>query len=258
MFGSFFALVPEWGWLTGSGRDVLVRRLCDGGLTLFENSFVFLLGAVMAILSGVIRCCLLCGVMLMAAPHAALGEIITYSLVNVPAVQNGHTLSGTLVLDTTGLTSSSGGWLVLNSQATSFTSWSFSVSGANTYSANSSDGSAVLEINGSNLFATPTALEIDPASSLLIGIRSVLTTSVQWQNDISNTSLYFSNQGSQQRWLDSASADSFNTFVPGTLAGSFVMATAVPEPSTFAMLITGIGIVGCGGVTLRRRFRHEN
>jgi hypothetical protein len=148
--------------------------------------------------------------------------------------------------------------LVLSSQATSFTSWSFSVSGANTYSANSSDGSAVLEINGSNLFATPTALEIDPASSLLIGIRSVLTTSVQWQNDISNTSLYFSNQGSQQRWLDSASADSFNTFVPGTLAGSFVMATAVPEPSTFAMLITGIGIVGCGGVTLRRRFRHEN
>lgn len=210
----------------------------------------------MSILSVITRCFLLCGLMFIAAPHAALGEIITYSLVNVPAVQNGHTLSGTLVLDTTGLTSSSGGWLVLNSQATSFTSWSFSVSGANTYSANSSAGSAVLEINGSNLFATPTTLEIDPGSSLLIGIRSVLTTSIEWQNNISDTSFYFSNQDSQQRWLDSASAGSYNTFVPGTLAGSFVMATAVPEPSTFAMLI--VGIVGCGGVTLRRRFRHEN
>jgi hypothetical protein len=224
----------------------------------FEKIFLFFYReAVMSILAVITRCFLLGGLMFMAAPRAALGEIITYSLVNVPSLQGGYTLSGTLVLDTTNLPQPSPGkWTVGQTQESEFTSWSFNVSGTPSYSVNYTDPNALLDIThggSASLIATRTSLEVEPDASFQIGINTgSWFTSVIWQNRLqpSGTSQYFSNSSGTQRWFQTDSTTLTNAFASG-VGGGWVMATAVPEPSAYAMAVAGMA--ACCGAILRKR-----
>ena len=192
-------------------------------------------------------------------PHAVFGEIITYSLVNVPSLQNGLTLSGTLVLDTSSLSEPSPGeWLVGSGQEAAFTSWSFAVSGTPSYSVSHTDTNALLDIThggSASLIATRTTLEVAHDALLQIGINSgsAFTTSVLWQNRFQPgpNSQYFSTNSGTQQWQVTDSTTLDNAFASGAGNG-WILATAVPEPSGYVMAVAGIA--ACCGAMLRKRF----
>ena len=173
--------------------------------------------------------------------HAAT---ITYSLYNASSVQSGKTLSGSITLDTTGLTpSGTGGWWVGETQEANFTAWQFTVSGGPTsFSVSSTDAQTSLGIFGGSSFsllATPTALSVSGGAEFNFGRFPGLNldTSIFWNNGSGGTYEYLANRSgnvSPDGWLAiNPSPGSF----PSDGLGGWVMATAVPEPSTYHYLL---------------------
>jgi hypothetical protein len=188
---------------------------------------------------------------------AAYGEVITYTLYNAPAVQDSKTLTGSITVDTTGLTPVAGGWILGASQTSSITAWQFGVTGGVSYSRSSTDANAFLQINGGGSFGmlvTSSTLSVEGGAMLWFGTDlSVNQTTIWWDNGFGPHE-YGSNlvgNVSPNGWETSGEA-TLDAAFPSDGLGGWVMATAVPEPSTYAMLLAGVGC-GAAGVISRRR-----
>ena len=188
---------------------------------------------------------------------AAYGEVITYTLYNAPAVQDSKTLTGSITVDTTGLTPVAGGWILGASQTSSITARQFGVTGGVSYSRSSTDANAFLQINGGGSFGmlvTSSTLSVEGGAMLWFGTDlSVNQTTIWWDNGFGPHE-YGSNLGgnvSPNGWRTSGEA-TLDAAFPSDGLGGWVMATAVPEPSTYAMLLAGVGC-GAAGVISRRR-----
>lgn len=186
---------------------------------------------------------LLCAVGVLQST-AAYGEIITYTLYNAPSVQDSKTLTGSVTVDTTGLTPVAGGWILGSSQASNITAWQFGVTGGVSYSRSSTDANAFLQINGGGsfgMFVTSSTLSVEGGAMLWFGTDlSANQTTIWWDNGVGGHEYgsNFDGNVSPNGWATSGAATLDATF-PSDGLGGWVMATAVPEPSTMAMLAAG-------------------
>lgn len=181
----------------------------------------------------------LCAVVMFQAT-AARGELITYTLYNASTVQNSKTLTGSITVNTTGLGAVTGGWILGDSQASNITAWQFGVSGGSvSYSRSSTDANAFLEITGGGSFAmfvTNSTLSVEGGARLSFGTKTTSSDEVTiwWDHNGGGFYQYASN------YISNVSPNGWNTTGQTTLdaafpsdgLGGWVMATAVPEPST--------------------------
>jgi hypothetical protein len=200
-------------------------------------------------------------------PSVVTAEVITYTWYNAPTVQQNDqapittkTLSGSITVDTTSLTSiGSGQWRIGTSDTSSITAWDFSVTGgAASYSSSSVTTDAFITIAGGGIFslvASRSRLSVEGGASFVIGDSpTVSTTSILWDNG-NSAHQYFSNVGGNQNpngWNTTGEATLDAAFVDDGFDG-WVIANAVPEPSTFAMGMCGVVAVAWD---VYRRRRH--
>ena len=174
----------------------------------------------------------------------AYGEIITYTLYNAPSVQDSKTLTGSITVDTTGLTPVAGGWILGASETSNITAWQFGVTGGVSYSRSSTDANAFLQINGGGsfgMFVTSSTLSVEGGAMLFFGTDPTVNQTTIWWDNGFGPHEYGSNlvgNVSPNGWATTGEATLDATF-PSDGLGGWVMATAVPEPSTMAMLAAG-------------------
>ena len=197
--------------------------------------------------------------MLLLSSSTVSAEIITYDWVSLPSVQDGKNLTGSITLDTSGLTAlGDGAWAVGDAQEGNFTSWNFTVSGpsSTTYSYSHSSPNPSLFIDGGgsfSIYATRTSLSISTGASISMGLQLPLPeqTIVFWDNGASGHQ-YLSNLAGNvapNGWSTVGESTLDAAFAPDGFGG-WVIATAVPEPGSFAT----VGIVlGLGSIGGRRR-----
>ena len=184
-------------------------------------------------------------------------EVITYTWFNAPSVQQStasdkgtittKTLSGTITVDTTALASiGEGEWRIGDSQESSITAWNFSVTGGTTsYSRSDQSTDPFIDIAGGGIFslvASRTQLSVEAGASLFLGNSlSVNQTTILWNNGQSGHS-YFSNLAGNVNpngW-ETIGESTLDAAFPSDGLGGWVIATAVPEPSTWAMALGGV------------------
>jgi len=177
--------------------------------------------------------------------------IYTYSISNYPSLQNNATLSGSITVDTTGgfETPSSSGRFEIGHSA--ITSWDFTVtpSGGSALTLTSNDINASASGAGGAfaLYATPTELSVNTGASLRLQADYLIasdTAALEWVYSSPSYALTGIPFGGSV-WINSDRTQLDNTFPSNGVNPSWVFATAVPEPSTFAM---GMCARGCRGV----------
>jgi hypothetical protein len=193
-------------------------------------------------------------------PLQGFAEVITYTWFNAPSVQQNNsgtittkTLSGTITVDTTALTSiGEGQWRIEDNQESSITAWNFSVTGgATSYSRSDQSTDPFIDIAGGGSFslvASRTQLSVLGGASLFLGnSTSPSETAILWDNGQSGHQ-YVSNRFGNVNpdgWVTSAATTidpeaTLDAAFPSDGLGGWVIATAVPEPSSWAMALGGV------------------
>ena len=178
--------------------------------------------------------------------QASAGSI-TYNILDMPANQSGFTVSGTITTD----------GVIGNLANSDITAWSVTISqGANTETFTSSDGGPIVNILN-NLVATPSEIYLPPAENFAIAndFELLSVPSIPMPIEIDQIRWVNSPQPIYMAQVNFASAPAWNTSPP--VAGTnWVIATAVPEPSTLAL--GGIAAFTALGVRVLRRWIVEN
>jgi hypothetical protein len=173
--------------------------------------------------------------------EASAGSI-TYNIVDMPADQNGFTTSGTITTD----------GVIGNLANSDITSWSVTISqGGTSETFTSGDGGPIVNILN-NLVATASEIYVPPAANFAVAndfeLLSVppggmIIDEIRWVN---------SPQPIYMAQVNFSSPPAWNTSPP--VAGTnWVIATAVPEPSTLTMF--GVAVTCVAGVLGRRASR---
>lgn len=185
---------------------------------------------------------------LLAASNAN-AAIYTYSISNYPSLQNNATLSGSITVNTTGgfETPPSSGRFEIGHSA--ITSWDFTVtpSGGSAVTLTSTGINASATGSGGSfaMYATPTELSVNTGSSLRLQADYLIasdTAALDWNYSSPSYALTGLPFGGSV-WINSDRTQLDNTFPSNGVNDSWVFATAVPEPSTFAMGICGVAAV---------------
>ncbi len=175
--------------------------------------------------------------------------IYTYSISNYPSLQNNATLSGSITVDTTGgfeNPPSSGRFEIGHS---AITSWDFTAtpSGGSALTLTSTGINASATGSGgiAALYATPTELSVNGGGSLELAADYQIagaTANLAW---IYNSPIYALSGTlfGTAPWFNTDRAQLDSAFPTNGLVNSWVFATAVPEPSTFAMGFCGVAAV---------------
>ena len=175
--------------------------------------------------------------------EASAGSI-TYNIVDMPADQNGFTVSGTITTD----------GVIGNLANSDITSWSVTISQGGTFETFiSSNGGAIVNILN-NLVATASEIYVPPAANFAVANDFQLLSVPSIPNPISIDQIRWVNspQPIYMAQVNFSSPPAWNTSPP-VVDTNWVIATAVPEPSTLTML--GIGATCLAGVLGRRASR---
>jgi hypothetical protein len=157
--------------------------------------------------------------------------MITYNVVDDPIDQNGWTLSGTITTD----------GVIGHLSSSDVTSWSLSISEvAITYNYSSADAGAPL-LTGSSATATATAITSNWLTDQFLFVDTGGKTQIDWAEQ------YIGLADATYLWLG-------HPPVGFPSSGIVTIATAaVPEPSTWAMMLLGFAGVGFMGYRRSRK-----
>ena len=183
-----------------------------------------------------VRLIVICLLAVNAAPTFAAP--ITYNIVEHPALQNGHTLTGSITTDGT----------LGPLDPSNIVSWIVDVDGPLSFTLSSDNPSAYCDLNPYHdyVIATEDSIELVMDVSYFELLDGDYKPRVYW-----GTSGGFVNYLA----YDSLGNEAWNIFVDNFTA-TWTIATAesncaVPEPSTFALL--SIGLLSIGGYATRKR-----
>jgi hypothetical protein len=175
--------------------------------------------------------------------EASAGSI-TYNIVDMPADQNGFTVSGTITTD----------GAIGNLANSDITSWSVTISqGGTSETFTSGNGGAIVNILN-NLVATTSEIYVPPAANFAIandfellsvppGAKIMFIDEIRWVN---------SPQPIYMAQVNFIPPPAWNT-TPSVAGTNWVIATSVPEPPALTML--GIAVACVAGVLGRRASR---
>jgi hypothetical protein len=176
--------------------------------------------------------------------EASAGSI-TYNVLDMPADQNGFTVSGTITTD----------GVIGNLANSDITSWSVTISqGGTSETFSSSDSGPIVNILN-NLVATASGIYVPPADNfavandfelLSVPPAGMVIDGIRWVN---------SPQPIYTAQVNFSAPPAWNTS-PSVAGTNWVIATAVPEPSAPTML--GIAVTCVAGVIGRRASRRPH
>ena len=156
---------------------------------------------------------------------------ITYNLVSYPLYQNGYDVTGTITTD--------------GATGTISTSDIRSIEIPPPFSDSASDPLQAYSSTGT-LYATPTALIVPPETYLNIEDMQTYDNWIAWSNQASGY-YYLAFSRGAELWIDHSDGQLIGALPPSFLPGTdWVVATAVPEPSTVVLLgIVAISLLAC-------------
>jgi hypothetical protein len=173
--------------------------------------------------------------------EASAGSI-AYNLVDMPADQNGFTVSGTITTD----------GAIGNLANSDITTWSVTISqGGTSETFTSGDGGPIVNIQN-NLVATASEIYVPPAANFAVANDFQLLSVPSIPNPISIDQIRWVNspQPIYMAQVNFSSPPAWNT-TPSVAGTNWVIATSVPEPPSLTMLGIAVTCLGFQGEGLR-------